>query len=61
MVFWSDGLWLALSAELRFRRAFQSAMDAKRRAIPDVVMEETEATLFAEPWWRAYLPLALRD
>jgi hypothetical protein len=52
---------VTVDVELRFRRAFQSVMDAKGWDTPDVVMEETRFTLSAEPWWHALLPLALRD
>jgi hypothetical protein len=51
---------VTVTAELRFRRAFQSVMDAKGWDTPDIVMEETQATFSVQPWWICYLPLVIR-
>jgi hypothetical protein len=52
---------VTVTAELRFRRVFQAVMDAKGWDTPDIVMEQAQATLSAQPWRDVFLPLALRD
>ena len=51
---------ITITAELRFRRAFQDLMDAKGWGAPDVVMEQAQMTLSAHAWWRVYLPVIVR-
>jgi hypothetical protein len=46
-----------VTAELRFRRAFQAVMDAKSWDTPDIVMEEAHAGAMIPPSGRLYLPL----
>ena len=52
---------VTVTAELRFRRAFQTVMDAKGWDTPDIVMEEAQATLSVQPWWGVFLPLVMQD
>jgi len=52
---------LTITAELRFRRTFQSLMDSKGWATSDIVMQEAQVGLTAQPWWNCYLPLVLRN
>jgi hypothetical protein len=52
---------VTVSAELRFRRAFQTVMDAKGWDAPDIVMEEAQVTLSTQPWWDVFLPLVTRS
>ena len=40
---------VTVTAELRFRRAFQSLMEARGWSTPDVVMEQRQVVLPAEP------------
>ena len=47
---------VTIIAELRFRRVFQTVMDAKGWDIPDIVMEETQTTFAVQPWWTVFLP-----
>lgn len=51
---------VTVTAELRFRRAFQSVMDAKGWDVPDIVMEETQTTFSVQPWWTCHLPLVFQ-
>ncbi len=51
---------VTVSAELRFRRGFQDALDAKGWDTPDIVMETAEVTVSVEPWERAFLPVVQR-
>ena len=48
---------VTVTAELRFRRTFQDVMEARGWDAPDVVMQETHATLVTQPWWALHLPL----
>ena len=48
---------VTISAELRFRRLFQDAMDAKGWYTPDIVMEEAQVELSTKTWWDIFLPL----
>ena len=50
---------VTVTAKLRFRRAFQTVMDAKDWTSPDIIMEETQVTLTVQPWREVYLPLVL--
>jgi hypothetical protein len=52
---------VTITAELRFRRAFQAVMDAKGWSTPDVVMEETQIQLSTAPRWDFFLPLLLHN
>jgi len=52
---------VTVTAELRFRRAFQAMMDSKGWATPDVVMEEAQIGLSTASWWDTFLPLVLRN
>ena len=52
---------VTVTAELRFRRAFQAVMDAKGWETPDIVMEEAQATLSVQPWWDVFLPLVFKE
>ena len=52
---------VTVTAELRFRRAFQAVMDDKGWDTPDIVMEEAQATLAVQPWWDLFLPLVMRN
>jgi hypothetical protein len=52
---------VTVTAELRFRRVFQGVTDAKGWDKPDIVMEDTWATLPTVPWSEVFMPLALRD
>lgn len=51
---------VTVRAELRFRRAFQDAMDARGWQMPDIVMEERQVELSTYPWWKTFLPLLLQ-
>ena len=51
---------VTVTARLRFRRAFQTVMDAKGWDVPDIVMEEAQVTLPRRPWWTLFLPLVGR-
>jgi hypothetical protein len=52
---------VTITAELRFRRAFQTVMDNRGWDTPDIVMEEVQITLEERRWWRALLPTVIRD
>jgi hypothetical protein len=52
---------VTVTAEVRFRRAFQAVMDVKGWGTPDIVMEESHVTLSVQPWWNVFLPLVLRE
>jgi hypothetical protein len=52
---------VTVTAELRFRRAFQAVMDARGWETPDIMMEEIHITLPAQPWWDVLLPLVMRE
>jgi hypothetical protein len=51
---------VTVTAELRFRRAFQDVMDRRGWDTPDVMMESAERSLPLRPWWGVYLPCILR-
>jgi hypothetical protein len=48
---------ISLTAQLRFRRAFQALMDDKDWNAPDILMEETQVTVTTLPIQHVYLPL----
>jgi hypothetical protein len=50
---------VTVSAELRFRRAFQDVMDAKGWNTPDIIMEQAHVGLVTVPWWEFFLPVVL--
>jgi hypothetical protein len=52
---------VTVTAELRFRRAFQAVMDARGWDTPDVVMEQARVMLSVQPWRDVLLPLVMRD
>ena len=52
---------VTVTAELRFRRAFQAVMDARGWDTPDIVMEEGQVTLAAQPPRGVFLPLVMRE
>jgi hypothetical protein len=49
-----------VSAELRFRRAFQVVMDARGWDNPDIIMEEAQLSLSTTPQQDLYLPLVIK-
>jgi len=51
---------ITVTARLRFRRAFQEAMDARGWDTPDVLMEERTVSLVLQPRWDLFLPVVLR-
>jgi hypothetical protein len=51
---------VTVTAELRFRRAFQAIMDAKSWDTPDIVMEDRTVTLEIPPWRGLFIPLVVR-
>jgi hypothetical protein len=51
---------LTVTAELRFRRAFQQTMDARGWETPDILMEERTITVQPQTWRHLYLPLLIR-
>jgi hypothetical protein len=51
------GRTVTVAAELRFRRLFQAEMDARGWGMPDVIMEQAEATTSINQWQTVYLPL----
>jgi hypothetical protein len=57
----SSGGPVTITAELRFRRAFQAVLDAKGWDKPDIVMERAQATLSVGAWWELFLPVATRS
>jgi hypothetical protein len=54
-----SGEVITVTAELRFRRAFQDVMSIKGWDTPDIVMEREITTLVVTPGRRLYLPLIL--
>ena len=50
-----------VTAELRFRRVFQSVMDARGWDTPDIVMEKRTVAVDVEPWQELYLPLVAHE
>jgi hypothetical protein len=49
---------VTIQVELRFRRLFQSLMEAKDWDTPDIIMEDAQLDLSTEPWrWDILLPL----
>ena len=52
---------VTVTAELRFRRAFQDVMDTKGWDTLDIVMAQVQVTLMAQAWVELYLPLAARS
>jgi hypothetical protein len=52
---------ITVTARLRFRRAFQEAMDARGWDTPDVLMEESTVSLVLQPRWDLLLPIVLRQ
>ena len=52
---------VTVTARLLFRRVFQEEMDARGWDTPDILMEQVQTTLEAQPWWRYCFPLALRS
>ena len=50
---------ITVTAELRFRRAFQDVLDVKGWDTPDIVMERETVTMAVTPVRRLYLPLVL--
>jgi hypothetical protein len=57
----SAGGPVTVTAELRFRRAFQDVMDAKGWSAPDIVMGEAHTTLSVPLWPSVFLPLVVRN
>lgn len=55
------GSSVTITAELRFRRAFQAVIDARGWNTSDIVMEEIHTTLHVQPGWRIFLPVVVRD
>jgi hypothetical protein len=51
---------VTVTAELRFRRAFQDVMDERGWDTPDIMMEAREVVLPLGPRWDIYLPTVLR-
>jgi hypothetical protein len=51
---------ISITAQLRFRRAFQAMMDAKGWNMPDIIMEEDESTVLTSASRRLYLPLIMK-
>jgi hypothetical protein len=51
---------VTVTAELRFRRAFQPVLDARSWDKPDIVMEERVVTIRPAARRDLYLPLLLR-
>ncbi|UCC65539.1 MAG: hypothetical protein JSV36_11040, partial [Anaerolineae bacterium] len=51
---------VTVTAQLRFRRAFQDVMDARGWGTPDILMEEVGVALNAQPWSHLFLPLIWR-
>jgi hypothetical protein len=54
------GAPVTVTAELRFRRAFQAVMDARGWSTPDVVMERRTSVIAMSPGQKIYLPLVMR-
>jgi hypothetical protein len=51
---------VTVTAELRFRRVFQSVADARGWNKPDIVMEQKTVTVETGPWQELFLPLVSR-
>jgi hypothetical protein len=51
---------VTVSAELRFRRAFQAVMDTRGWNTPDILMEKAEIVIPVERRWNTWLPLTTR-
>jgi hypothetical protein len=51
---------VTITAQLRFRRAFQETMDARGWATPDILMEQTEFSFSMQPRWEVFVPTVLR-
>jgi hypothetical protein len=51
---------ITITAELRFRRVFQTVIDSRGWTSPDIVMNQAQARLTAKPWWPFFLPLVIR-
>jgi hypothetical protein len=51
---------VTVTAELRFRRVFQDVLDVKGWHTPDIIMEQAQIALNAQPWSDVFLPLLLR-
>ena len=51
---------ISITAQLRFRRAFQALLDAKGWNSPDIIMEEDAITLMTITSQRLYLPLIMK-
>jgi hypothetical protein len=56
----NGGIPVTITAELRFRRAFQAVMETRGWDSPDIVMEQTQAALVVQPWVDVFLPLVMR-
>ncbi len=56
----SAGGPVTVTAELRFRRIFQSVADARDWDKPDIMMEKARVTLSTQPRWDLYVPLVFR-
>jgi hypothetical protein len=54
------GIPVTITAELRFRRAFQAVMDARGWDSPDILMEQIQAALVVQPWVDVFLPVVIR-
>ncbi len=52
---------VTVTAGLRFRRVFQQVIDARGWDMPDIVMEEDQATLTVQPRRDVFLPLVIRN
>lgn len=57
----SAGGAITITAELRFRRAFQEVMDVKGWGAPDILMEEAHVSLATGAVWNVYLPIVRVD
>ena len=57
----SVGGAITITAELRFRRAFQEVMDDKGWGAPDIFMEQVQVSLAAGALWNVYLPIVRAD
>ncbi len=55
----ASGESITVTAELRFRRAFQTLMDDKDWAVPDILMEQIHSRFTGIPWRNLYLPLVI--
>ena len=51
---------VTITAELRFRRAPWSILEAKGWDRPDIVMEESRVTFALKPYWHLFLPFVGR-